>query len=287
MSSKRRVCGPKPKQLTAIAALLEGKTQGEAAKAAGVDPNTIHRWLKSDSTFIATYNGQLREIRRLTRDRLMALAGDAVKTLAEVARSGDPDSTPSRVRAAVSILRFIGMGQPDPIGPDSKHVVQAKLTREETAAGVDLTISVLAQNIKMMASRLLMDPDAPGRQMQAAADIIFDSTAADAMAELKPLKTEIDATEDDLMKARAFEPGLKEIIPQDRQEAWDKANQPARKPRPQTRHAKRMAERRAQDAARNMGPPPSVFHPQPEPEAPDAGYDEPEGPEECWEDEEY
>lgn len=302
MVYKRAISGLKPKQLKAINTLVGGGTQLAAAKAAGVNKNTIGRWLRNDAAFIARYHSELRELKRIARDRLISMVGDAIDSLKAVASNADPDSTPSRVRAAGLILRFAGLDQAEPIGSDNKYTVEAKLTREETARVVDMTITVLSQNVKMMASRLLMDPDASDRQIRAAAEIIADSAAADSMAELKPLKTEIDATEDDLMKARAFEPGLKEIIPQDRQEAWDEARKPKIKSfeRKGTggREGKRLQrildgghvsppwtfKEEPQPTPWQSEPPLTEVRPivQPEPEAPDAGDDEPEGPED-WE----
>jgi len=91
------------KREAAIAALLASDTVNAAAQAAGVNPKTLHRWLRLDADFRTAYD----EARRLILDqalgRLQASSGEALVTLLAVCR--DQEASPAaRVAAARSIL---------------------------------------------------------------------------------------------------------------------------------------------------------------------------------------
>jgi len=90
------------KKEEAIAALLTHRNVDEAARAVGVDPKTLLRWMK-EPEFDAAY----REARRLAYGqsiaRLQQAASAASSTLLKIMI--DPNSPPScRLRAADSVL---------------------------------------------------------------------------------------------------------------------------------------------------------------------------------------
>src|SRR4051794_38245969 len=90
------------KKEEAIVALLSHRTIEDAARAIGIAPNTLLRWLK-DPEFDAAY----REARRMafmqSIARLQQMSGAAVATIGKV--MVDPNTpTATKVRAADSIL---------------------------------------------------------------------------------------------------------------------------------------------------------------------------------------
>src|SRR5919202_1635532 len=98
MSGRTKLDG---KQEAVIAALLTEPTHAAAAAKAGVGEATLHRWLK-EPTFQAAYRAARRDVLRGAVERLQAATGQAVDTLAGIARDGAKDS--DRVRAAALIL---------------------------------------------------------------------------------------------------------------------------------------------------------------------------------------
>jgi AcrR family transcriptional regulator len=94
------------KQITAVAALLAGKSVEQAAQAADVDPATVHRWFKASDAF----NAALSEGRR-------AALHTAITTLSYVSRTAagvvlevmSNKKTPPavRLRAALGVLDLL------------------------------------------------------------------------------------------------------------------------------------------------------------------------------------
>jgi hypothetical protein len=91
-----------------IAALLSEPTHEAAAAKAGVSSATLRRAL-NDPGFRAAYRRARRELLRAAIERLQAGVGQAVDTLAAIAKDGSKDG--DRVRAAVAILdhAFLGL----------------------------------------------------------------------------------------------------------------------------------------------------------------------------------
>ena len=78
-----------PQKELAITVLLAGKTDQEAATAAGVARETICRWRSSCPFFEAELNRRRAEIWVCHKMSLQALVGDAIKTIAEAVKT-DP-----------------------------------------------------------------------------------------------------------------------------------------------------------------------------------------------------
>lgn len=94
--------GLTPKQRRAVAALLQGANQTQAAEAAGVNRNTIGRWLESAAFRAELSAGQDAMMEEAAR-RIVAGVGDALDTLADT--MADTTATPAaRVAAARVIL---------------------------------------------------------------------------------------------------------------------------------------------------------------------------------------
>jgi hypothetical protein len=93
-----------PSQLIAVAALLAGKTQVQAAKLAGVDDRTIRLWLQKSEFRLALREGRDALLREMTT-ALHARARAAVDTLSEVMRSRKADGH-ARVNAARTLMEM-------------------------------------------------------------------------------------------------------------------------------------------------------------------------------------
>ena len=107
-----------PAQEAVIAALLDGKTQAEAAALAGVVPETISRWKSKDALFVATWQTRRRQVWESHAQRLRNLAGRALDVVEQGLDEGD-------IRAAGLVLKSVSLAEltiPEP---------------ETTAAGVE------------------------------------------------------------------------------------------------------------------------------------------------------
>ena len=89
-------------QARAIAFLVAGNTIEQAAQLAGVNPSTVHRWLKDD-LFAAEYRAARRQAVEQSITMLQGMSQQAAQTLIDVMRDTDaPAST--RLRAAQAVL---------------------------------------------------------------------------------------------------------------------------------------------------------------------------------------
>lgn len=73
------------KQEVALEALLRGNSQKNAAIAAGVTPQTIHRWLLSDHPFSAEFKRRTGSTLEHATDRLMSSVDMAISIVQSVA----------------------------------------------------------------------------------------------------------------------------------------------------------------------------------------------------------
>jgi len=93
-------------QETALLALAEGATQGEAADRAGVTRETVSRWLRDDPEFAAALNAVRKAVWEASVDRLRLLALKSTEVLAKLLDSDDPRM---RLAAAQTALRAAGL----------------------------------------------------------------------------------------------------------------------------------------------------------------------------------
>lgn len=90
------------RQHVALRCLVAGESKGDAAKAAGVHPSTLSRWLRLDA-FSDALAGERFSATAHARMRLALSMTEAVDVLAEIA--SDPTASASaRLRAACAIL---------------------------------------------------------------------------------------------------------------------------------------------------------------------------------------
>lgn len=108
------------KQQRAVAALVSGETVKDAARDAGVNRSTVHRWLK-EPDFMAALNGARRRLRDEQEHRLMALGSKAISTIASALDQGD-------TKAAFVVVKGLGLlqGEPHRIGPDDPDVIRRR-----------------------------------------------------------------------------------------------------------------------------------------------------------------
>jgi hypothetical protein len=108
-----------PAQITAVGALLAGKSVTDAATDAGVDRGTIYRWLRDDFGFQAELNRGRQDLYRETYARLERLAAKAAECLEKAVDNGD-------AKVALEVAKGMGLLVPHPIGSEDP----AKLAEE-------------------------------------------------------------------------------------------------------------------------------------------------------------
>jgi len=93
-----------PARAKVIAALARENNVTSAARGAGVDVSTIHRWLRTDPHFKAAVQSAQREYVGSLNDSLRRLSTRAAETIREVLE--DPTApAPTRLAAALVILQ--------------------------------------------------------------------------------------------------------------------------------------------------------------------------------------
>ena len=90
-----------PKQTRAVKALLRCSTHEDAARAAGISPRTLRRWLQ-DEAFQDALHDAVRESLADAVLKLKSSAGTAIGALVEIAE--DAESEHARVQAAGRLL---------------------------------------------------------------------------------------------------------------------------------------------------------------------------------------
>jgi HEAT repeat protein len=118
-----------PTQEVAVALVLAGKTDGEAAEAAGVTRQTVWEWRHNHPTFIAEVNRRRKEVWGAAAERLRGLLGRAVEVLEEGLDAQDPRV---RQRAASLVLQVLGLMEKrhwEPVGPTTPEEVEQEVER--------------------------------------------------------------------------------------------------------------------------------------------------------------
>lgn len=134
----------RPKQELALAAILAGATDGEAASRAGVARETLNRWKHADANFVAELNRRRAEAWEASCDALRALAPKAVRALSDAL---DAPSPTTRLRAASLVLKTLGVaaeplrpasGPSDPDGVERRWEAARRVEEESKALGAML-----------------------------------------------------------------------------------------------------------------------------------------------------
>ena len=96
--------GLSPTQVKALDALLSGGTVSDAARTAGVDRSTVHRWLRDDYGFQAAHNQGRQDLLDAVQNRLLLALSAAGHTLTRAIAQGD-------VKASLALLKGLGFLQ--------------------------------------------------------------------------------------------------------------------------------------------------------------------------------
>lgn len=92
-------------QNKAIAALIDGLTQSEAAEAAGVSAKTVWRWLHDDVAFAAELKTHAALAMHAARVQLASNLTTAVKTIVDIMGQDKPArGSSTRLRAAKMVI---------------------------------------------------------------------------------------------------------------------------------------------------------------------------------------
>lgn len=93
------------KQRAAVAALLEGKTQAQAAESAGVSAKTVWRWLADHGDFQTAVKGHSIIALHAARVQLAGSLETAVETIVDIMTAVKPgQGSGTRLRAAGMVL---------------------------------------------------------------------------------------------------------------------------------------------------------------------------------------
>ena len=102
--------------------MASGQSATDAAAAAGIHRQTLHRWLRDDPAFRAAFHAWQSAAADHAKARLLALADAAVTTVAAAVAAGD-------THAALAVLRGQGLLTPPvPGSTDPDHVARQRLT---------------------------------------------------------------------------------------------------------------------------------------------------------------
>lgn len=112
--------------------LLQGKSDGDVAKAVGVTRSTVNIWKNHDAAFIAQLNARRQELWEAQSQRLRGLVDKAIDVLEKDLTA--PDMMIPQ-RAAVHILRAAGLygAAPTPTGPATAEEVTLQQRMDEAA----------------------------------------------------------------------------------------------------------------------------------------------------------
>lgn len=113
-----------PDQSKALALLMEGKSDGEAAEACGVAPATVAKWRTYDPYFQAAMNRRRAELRGSASARLLAMLPKALDTL-ESELSG-----PDGARLSMDLVKYLGVTGPA-VGPTESEAIIDGLVKED------------------------------------------------------------------------------------------------------------------------------------------------------------
>jgi hypothetical protein len=96
----------------ALRRLAAGSNIVDAARSAGVDRRTLHRWIKSDPDFAAAYNAWQQEVIASGRARVLAMSNKALDTVQAAIEKGD-------AHIAMQIAKSTGLLEQARPGPTS------------------------------------------------------------------------------------------------------------------------------------------------------------------------
>ncbi len=131
-----------PAQITALDALLSGKTATEAAAVAGVARSTLYKWLAKDYRFRAAVNRGRRDMRQAVACRADQLATEAAECIVQAVRKGD-------VKAALEVIRRANIFAASKIGSDDEAVLRQEDEKRQVDREMELALSRRCRNAQV------------------------------------------------------------------------------------------------------------------------------------------
>ena len=113
------------RQLRAVDLLAAGVSPAGVAADLGIDRVTLWRW-RQEPTFIAERNGRRAELWEASRDRFRALLPSAADVLEQALAAQD-------VRAALALVKLLGLGELGHVGPTDAETIVAEDERRQAA----------------------------------------------------------------------------------------------------------------------------------------------------------
>jgi len=117
-------------QQVVLEGLVVGKSVTEISQSAGVGRATIYRWMK-DPTFRAAFNQWHEQMLESGRSRLLMMVDKAANSLEKALEAGD-------AKAALELLRGMGVLRPRPIGPTDADEIRRLSDLEKRQKNVEL-----------------------------------------------------------------------------------------------------------------------------------------------------
>jgi hypothetical protein len=113
-------------QMRAATLIAQGRPAADVAQTLEIPPGELADW-RALPTFIAAVNAEIAEARECTRQRLRALAGDALGIVEAALRE---ETTPAKIRLdlALKVLGLVGAGvlAQGPIGSTDPETIEAE-----------------------------------------------------------------------------------------------------------------------------------------------------------------
>jgi transposase-like protein len=118
-------------QERAVSVLATRRNVAEAARAAGVNRTTVHRWIRGSEAFQQACETRRSQLRSEVQNRLFSIADKAVDVIEQALDDGDP-------KTALAVLRGIGLLSGDPApGAADRPPGTPPLTQSQLDAEID------------------------------------------------------------------------------------------------------------------------------------------------------
>jgi hypothetical protein len=160
-------------QQSAVDLLASGKTDTETAELLKLARPTVTRWRLYDPVFQAALNHRRAEVWGAGLDRLRSLIPKALDALA-----AELQETPSRLKAALEVLRLAQLPAPVPAGPTSPEDIVSALVVARIAAKRAEHNKHLCDTDRMIASMRSLSPkEFEAEEREARAEVLAELEA--------------------------------------------------------------------------------------------------------------
>jgi len=133
-------------QITALDALLSGKSVTDAAAAAGISRRMLYYWLRDDCRFQAALNRGRREMHRAVYTHVEQIAADAAECVARAVREGN-------VNAAMQILKSMNFLAPPKVGSEDEALLQIEQAERQEKRDDKIALAGLQHRLLLAARK--------------------------------------------------------------------------------------------------------------------------------------